>query len=172
LSKLDWHHVIHFFHFLGIAFLLALPVSSIVLWLFHKPGSDLRLTAKFAELLVRLDTIAKIGAGILLVSGIGQIWAHGIGAGDIFGSQLWLGIKLCLFALLVLNGILFAGPALRSRVRLIHEVRDQVAAPSGDQLATLERSYRWTQITGSVMIALIVAILVIVLFQPFSSNPM
>lgn len=171
MTKLDWHHIIHLFHFLGIAFLLALPVTSLLLWMMAPPGKDIRVTTRLAELLTRLDRVAQVGALILLISGIGQIWAHGIASGDIFTHQIWLAVKLVLFVLLVLNGILFAGPALRNRVKLLRSIVSDGGQITSDQEAAMLRSYRWTQLTGSVMILFILAILFTVFYQPFTTSP-
>lgn len=168
-GKLEWHHVIHVFHFIGIAFVLSQPVTTLLIWA-TGPGRDVRVSAKFAELLSRIDRVALIGVGILIVSGIGQIWAHGIGPGDIFTQQVWLAVKLILVALLVLNGVILAGPAIRSRVRLLHEVADS-GGTTPAQEAALRQSYLRTQWTGSIMILLLLGILFMVIFQPFTTNP-
>lgn len=170
MSKLDWHHVIHVFHFLGIALLLSQPVTALLAWATARTNS-LGVSTKFAELLGRMDRVAQIGVLILILSGIGQIWAHDIGPGDIFSNQVWLGVKLVLVALLVLNGLFLAGPAIRARIRLLHQIEAEGGTTTPDQEAALQQSYVRTQVTGSVMIVLILGILVMVIFQPFTAHP-
>lgn len=164
MTKLDWHHIIHVVHFLGVALLLAQPISSLIAWRMG-PSRDRAVAIKFAELHSRMDRVALAGVGILIVSGFGQIWAHDIGPGDIFTDQVWLGIKITLVIIFVLTGALVSGPAIRARLALLRS-----APEDGSEASALSASYSLVQNTGILMMLLILVILAMVIFHPFSPH--
>ena len=129
MDKLEWHHLIHVAHFTGLFLLLALPVSSVLLWLYG-PSDDQEVNLKFTQLLGRLDRTTQVGILILIISGIAQIWAHDIGPGEIYGDQVWLGIKIVLVIVLVVTGILVSGPAIRARKNLLQQIVARGREPS------------------------------------------
>lgn len=167
MTKLDWHHIIHVVHFLGVALLFSQPVSSLIGWMMG-PSSNLAVATKFAQLQSKMDRVTQAGIGILIVSGFGQIWAHDIGPGDIFTEQVWLGIKIVLVVMLILAGSLAAGPAIRNRLALLQAAG---SSDTAEREVSLASSYRMTQYTGVLMMVIILAILAMVIFHPFTAHP-
>src|SRR5690348_9460657 len=118
MSKEVWGHVFAYFHIIGFVMIMALPVTAILLQ--GEMGKrDFKVVAPLGVFLGRMDRVAQYGALILLLSGIGQMWAHNITIDSLKGADLWLGFKIVLFAILVINGIITAGPAIRRRVALL-----------------------------------------------------
>jgi uncharacterized membrane protein SirB2 len=160
------------FHFIGLALLASLSLNVLALR-GDLQDDNMPALAGVARYLGRMDRVVLAGAGILLLSGIGLMWSDTITLGDAFSSrQPWLGIKLVLFAVLVVDGAALAGPSIRDRARLLHSFegqrRDQLGA---EQQSQLHSSYTRMQISSIPMIVLILAIIIAATFTPFTANP-
>ena len=103
--------------------------------------------------MLRFSVVAQVGAGLMLVSGIGLLsadrWAY-------WGTG-WLYVKLAVFVLLVLNGPLVARPAANELLAALNAGGGTaVAAP----LKRLE-SFHIVQVVG------LVAIVLLAVLKPF-----
>jgi uncharacterized membrane protein len=100
------------------------------------------------KMMLRFAIVAQIGAGLMLLSGIGLLssehWA--------FWGQRWLTVKLVVFVLVVLNGPLVARPAAKRLLGALTSgaTGDAVAAP----LARLS-VFHTVQLIGFVAIVLL-----------------
>lgn len=162
MGKSDWSHIFTFFHVIGFGMIMTLPVSAIMLQ-GEMGRRDFGIVSKLGVFLGRMDRVAQVGALVLLLSGIGQMWAHDITFASLQGQYQWLGAKIILFAVLVVNGVITAGPGIRRRVRLLLRIADQ-SAPTAEQEVELERSANFMKFSGIPQIILLIAILVLVAF--------
>ncbi|HET7249099.1 MAG TPA: DUF2269 family protein [Gemmatimonadales bacterium] len=98
--------------------------------------------------MLRFSIVAQIGAGLMLVSGIGLLATEHWG----YWGQGWLYVKLALFVLLVINGPLVARPAAMQLLGALESSRsgDAVAVP----LKRLEM-FHTVQVAGLVGIVLL-----------------
>jgi hypothetical protein len=109
--ELLWSSVSLVFHFIALTLLSGAAVGGAVVdvmfWrrLRAAPGEAAALTS----FMVALSTVAPLGAGLALLSGLSLLAAGHF----VFWGMMWLDIKLILFVLLVLNGALVAGPSSR-----------------------------------------------------------
>lgn len=106
-----------------------------------------------AGMMMRLAICSQVGAGLLLLSGVGMLaekhWA--------FWGQGWLTTKLVLFGVLVLNGPLVARPAAMALRAALRAGKTEVTAPLLSRLAL----FHVVQTTG------LVAIVVLAVLKPF-----
>jgi hypothetical protein len=167
MSGADVAKILTMVHFIGVACILALPIITVAV-LIVKPiaGGELRATAGFAHYVGRIHHVAIAGAGIVLVSGVLQLFAYGIGWGDLVTTQRSLLIKIVLFGLLVGNGILLAGPAIWRRIDLLQEAGAKDVVTS-EQTAALERSATLLRATGMPQAVLLIGIMILQVFKPF-----
>jgi uncharacterized membrane protein len=104
--------------------------------------------------MLRFSIVAQIGAGLMLVSGVGLLgtehWA--------FWGQGWLYAKLALFVLLVINGPLVARPAA---LQLLG------ALESGGSGAAVAVPLKWLEIFHMVQVAGLVGIVLLAVLKPF-----
>jgi uncharacterized membrane protein len=120
-------------------------------------GMVRRGTSADAVVLVRLTMpfaiVFLVGAGLLLLSGVGMLaerhWA--------MWGQLWLTVKLLLFAVMILNGRLVARPAALALVDALAAGRTEGAATPLKRLAL----YHVVQTT------VLAAIVVLAVLKPF-----
>jgi uncharacterized membrane protein len=104
--------------------------------------------------MLRFSIVAQIGAGLMLVSGIGLL---AVESWTWWGTG-WLYAKLALFVLLVINGPLVARPAA---MRLLG------ALESGGSGATVAAPLRRLEIFHMVQVAGLVGIVLLAVLKPF-----
>lgn len=104
--------------------------------------------------MLRFSLVAQIGAGLMLVSGLGLLavehWAY--------WGQGWLYAKLALFVLLVINGPLVARPAAMQLLGALETRRTSPAAA-----VPLKR----LDIFHTVQVAGLVGIVLLAMLKPF-----
>ena len=143
-------------HLLGFALLAGGSIGATVLHsvMRAKIASTPAQAAVLLSAMLRCSIVAQIGAGLMLVSGIGLLavenWAWW-GAG-------WLYTKLALFVMLVINGPFVARPAA---VQLLGALE---SGSSGDAVAApLKR----LEIFHTVQVAGLVGIVLLAVLKPF-----
>lgn len=106
-----------------------------------------------AGMMMRLAICAQVGAGLMLLSGVGLLaekhWT--------FWGQGWLTVKLILFGVLILNGPLVARPAAMT-------LRAALQAGKTDAISAPLRRLAWFHV---VQTAGLVAIVVLAVLKPF-----
>jgi uncharacterized membrane protein len=119
-----------------------------------KIGSTPAQAAVLLSAMLRFSIVAQIGAGLMLVSGIGLLaterWAY--------WGQGWLYAKLALFVLLVINGPFVARPAA---MRLLG------ALESGGSGAAVAAPLKRLEIFHMVQVAGLVGIVLLAVLKPF-----
>jgi hypothetical protein len=167
MTAVDWGKLLALVHFIGVACILALPIITVAI-LIVRPVSrgDLHVTARLALYVGRIHHVAIAGAGIALLTGLGLLVAYGIGPGELVSTQRSLLVKIVLFALLVGNGILLAGPAIYRRIEALQEATAQ-PVPTAEQSATLDRTATLLRATGMPQAVLLLGILILEVFKPF-----
>ena len=104
--------------------------------------------------MLRFSIVAQIGAGLMLVSGIGLLgterWAY--------WGQGWLYVKLALFVLLVINGPLVARPAAMQLLG---------ALESGNGGAAVAAPLKRLEVFHTVQVAGLIGIVVLAVLKPF-----
>lgn len=163
MSKTDWGHVFTYFHLIGFALILTLPISAIMLQT-EMGKRDFGVVSRLGVFLGRMDRVAQVGALILLLSGTGQMWAKNITFSSLGGADRWLGVKLVLFAILVVNGIFTAGPGIRRRVQLLVAIAGGGGTPTEEQEGELVKTANYMRITGIPQIVLLVLIIILAAF--------
>jgi hypothetical protein len=143
--------------------ILSLPVSAIMLQ-GEMGDRNFPLVARLGAFLGGMDRVAQYGSLVLVLSGIGQMWAKNITIGSLGGQYFWLFWKILLFALLVINGAATAGPAIRKRVRLLRQLAEQ-GEPTPEQELELTKSATFMKLTGIPQMAILLAILLLVSFS-------
>lgn len=166
MSKADWGHLFAVFHIAGMAMILALPITAIMLQ--GEMGKrTFPVVAPLGEFLGNMDRVAQYGSLLVLLTGIGQMWASNITISSLQHQYLWLGVKMVLFVLLVVNGAATAGPGIRKRVRLLQRLAGEYpgdAQPTAVQEEELARSATLMKITGIPQMVILLAILALVSF--------
>ena len=157
-----WHSTSLLVHFVALGLLSGAAVGGAVVdvmfWrrLRRAPAEAAALT----PFMVALSTVAPLGAGLLLLSGVSLLASVHF----VLWGMLWLNVKLVLFVLLVLNGALLAGPTSRR----IHALMPAwIGAPGkrgevGAELERLQRRTRFFHISENLGF---VAILVMAVFK-------
>jgi uncharacterized membrane protein len=119
-----------------------------------KIGSTPTQAAVLLSAMLRFSIVAQIGAGLMLVSGIGLLaserWSY--------WGQGWLYAKLALFVMLVINGPFVARPAAMQLLGALE------SGASGDAVAVpLKR----LEIFHMVQVAGLVGIVLLAVLKPF-----
>ena len=102
------------FHIIGIFLIAGGTVGNLVVeklfWNYISQTSDKSKT--LAVLLSRFPSIILTGSMLMLASGLLMLYS----VNWTFWGQTWLTIKLCLYAVLLFNGILIAKPTFKKIV--------------------------------------------------------
>jgi uncharacterized membrane protein len=106
-----------------------------------------------AGMMLRLAICAQVGAGLLLLSGVGMLAEKHWG----FWGEGWLTVKLILFGVLVLNGPLVARPAAKALRAALQAGRMDATSRILSRLAL----FHVVQTVG------LVAIVVLAVLKPF-----
>ena len=84
-------------------------------------------------LLRTFGMFVPINAGLLLITGIGNIYNRFMGSPDPWYSEGWLVAKLICFVVLLFNGAVIARKLAMSRGMLIKALAEKSAAPDSEQ---------------------------------------
>src|SRR6476620_1196887 len=107
-------HIGLLFHIIGIFLLAGGSIGNLVVeklfWHYLNKFSEKSKT--LSVLLSRFPPIILTGSMLMLASGLLMLY----GVNWTFWGQTWLTIKLCLYAMLLLNGILIAKPTFKKIV--------------------------------------------------------
>lgn len=169
MDKATWDHIFLFAHMLGIGLILSLPISAhMIKGAMANPDFPLRAKAAIAAFLINMDNLARSGAAVLLITGIGLMWTRSITIGDLFTSRYWaLTVVFVLFALVVVMGYFFAAPAIRQGMQVLREATTAGGPPSQEQMDKIARARRYISITGIPQISLLT---LTVIFAAFAAH--
>ena len=165
----SWDHIFLFFHMVGIGLILSLPISAhMIKGAMANPKFPIRAKARIAVFLTNMDEIAKIGALVLIATGIGLMWTRGIPVSRLWGGDWKLGVVLLLFALIVINGNLFAGRAIRQGRQVLEQAAATGERPTPEMLEKVQKARQFISITGAPQIGILA---VTVLVAAFAASP-
>src|SRR5438094_106198 len=103
MNPYDWSRFFLFFHLLAAMTVLALPIAvGAVLRELRAPAFP--SSVQPTQWVARVHRVSLGGVGIAVLTGLGQMWAFGIGWDALLNTQHWLLIKIVLVILLILNG--------------------------------------------------------------------
>jgi hypothetical protein len=128
MTKTDWFHIFLFLHMAGLASVLLLPITGFVLRN-ELRSRDFAVSSKLAMFFTRVDIAALTGVTLLFLSGMGEMWVHGIAVKDLSGDTKWLGVKVILFVCVLLI-LAFASPSIFSIYRITRGLGEPAAQPS------------------------------------------
>lgn len=140
-------------HLVGFAVVSALLIGG---WMLNRRfvhEKDPSLKLYVAGIMKALSILSPIGAAILLVTGIGNIYNYYYGTGIDWYNQGWLVIKIILFAVLVVNGLMF-GPALsKKRVMTVQSIlQNGISDEATAALNHLNSQIRWFYVVQAVLL--------------------
>lgn len=144
---------IFLFHLVGFALVSALLIGG---WMLNRrfvAEKDPAMKLYVGGIMRSLSILSPIGAALLLLTGIGNIYNYYYGTGIDWYTQGWLVIKVILFSILVVNGMVF-GPSLsKKRVMAVQRVAQEGASetPTG-ALDQLNSQIRWFYLVQAVLL--------------------
>jgi hypothetical protein len=169
MGKDSWDHIFLFFHMVGIGLILSLPISAhMIKGSMANPKFPLRAKARIAVFLSHMDEIAKYGAIVLIATGIGLMWSRDIPVNRLWGTDWKLGVVLLLFAIIVVNGNVFAGRAIKQGRAVLEKAAATGERPSPEMLAQVQKARQFISITGAPQIGILA---LTVLVAAFAANP-
>jgi len=140
-------------HLIGFSLVSALVVSGWILnnRFIHETDLSLKLyIGGISRVFVFLSPIAAL---LLLVSGIGNIYNLYYGTSVAWYEQGWLVIKVVLFGVLLVNGMIFGPMMSRKRVKVVQEmVEIGVNEANTKQINDLNSQMRWFSLVQSVLL--------------------
>ncbi|MBI4418700.1 MAG: hypothetical protein HY563_07975 [Ignavibacteriales bacterium] len=100
-----------------------------------------------------VELLSPFAASVLLLTGIGNIYNHYYGTGVDWYNQGWLVIKIILFAVLVVNGMLF-GPALsKRRIKTVQAMLQEGVTDDGSKtISHLNSQINWFYVVQAVLL--------------------
>jgi len=115
-------------HFLGLGLLVSASVAGILLNRQYKKAEDLRTKALLLRAAKPIGLLSPVGMAIMLITGIGNMHALGVGVLDLG----WLSAKLVIFAIAVIGGVMM-GIVARKRGALVGSMAAGSAGPDAEK---------------------------------------
>lgn len=144
-------------HFIGLGMLFTSLFAGWILNTQYRKGTDWKAKSLILRALRPVGLLSPIGAGVMLLSGAGNIAAAGYG----WPLPLWLHTKLLFFAALLIAGI-FAGVRGKARGILVQKLADG-NPPQGAEtvLAVMDRQAGIMLALQAILLLAIVTISVV-----------
>jgi hypothetical protein len=141
MDELFWRNLGIFLHLIGIVFLSAGLVGTIVLdnWFWRVLNSEPVKAQTIVEASQKLNLLTQIGSGLMLISGLQLLFLSRFN----YTAQLWMILKLILFVLLAVNGAVVGGRALKKIQSLMPQwvaANTKIAVAPGGTTAPLNTS--------------------------------
>jgi hypothetical protein len=165
VSNFEWSRVFLFFHLLAAMAVLALPIAVGAVYR-ELMSRTFEVAVQPTQWVARVHRVSLGGVGLAVLTGIGQMWAFGIGWDALLTTQHWLLVKLVLVVLLILNGAVFAGPVLR-RLEAVIADAGSAGRATPQQTAALQRGTSLFLISSVPQVVLLLAILLLAILKPF-----
>lgn len=140
-------------HLIGFSVVSALIIAGWVLNSRLIAEQDPALKLYLGRIMRGLGLLSPIGAAILLITGIGNIYNLYGDTGVEWYTQGWLVVKIILFGILVVNGILF-GPALsKKRMKIVQATLEEgETEETSATLRQLNSQIRWFYVVQAVLL--------------------
>lgn len=148
-----------FFHLIGFGLIVTLLVSS---WLLHRQytaATDFKTKSVILSSARSVGLLSPLAILVLLITGVGNMHLRGLGLFD----ERWLIIKVVLFAIAAVNGIVF-GIRSKKRSMLVGQLAQGTAQPGSElKLASMDKSALAFYVIQTI---LFIAILVLTVWKP------
>lgn len=152
-------------HLLGFGLVSTLVIAGWILNLRFVSEKDPALKMYVGGIMRALSFLSPVAALVLLLTGIGNIYNLYYGTPIQWYEQGWLVIKIILFGVMVVNGLVFGPIISRKRIKALKLV---VEAPGADEeagkLNDLNKQMTWFYVVQSVLL------LAIVFFSAFGTS--
>ncbi len=156
---MDSNHFWMFFHLLGFGLIVTLLVAG---WLLHRQyatAADFKTKAVVLSSARSIGLISPVAIVILLLTGIGNMHALGLGWFD----EWWLSVKILLFVIAAANGIRFGIQSKKRGMLLGQLAQGNAEAGSEARLAKMDKG---TLAFFVIQTILFTAILVLTVWKP------
>ncbi len=140
-------------HLVGFAFVSALVIAGWILNSRFISEKDLSLKLYIGGLARIFSIISPFAALLLLVSGIGNIYNLYFGTTVIWYEQSWLVMKVVLFGVMLVNGMIFGPLMSKKRMKMVKEIIENGDTDeSSKRLDALNSQMRWFSVVQSVLL--------------------
>jgi hypothetical protein len=150
------------FHLFGFGLVSTLLVMGWLLLKQYNSASDYKSKLVVLSTARMVGLLSPIAILVLLITGVGNMHARGLA---FFGenSELWLNIKIILFAIAAINGVMF-GIRSKKRGMLVAQLAQGNAPPDSEtKLASFDKG---VLIFNIVQTILLLSILVMTVWKP------
>jgi hypothetical protein len=153
------------FHMIGIMLIGTVLIGSLIAERQMRLATDWSQRARVGMLSKNIGMIAPIASLTLLASGIGNMATFGFTLSQAFGvAATWLGVKIVVFFIAVINGTVFSMRMGKKRQGIIMGVKNGGSSEAGE--AALKATFGMMNIFFTVQALFILTILTMVLFKP------
>jgi len=148
-------HIGLLFHIIGIFLIAGGSIGNLVVekLFWHYIGQVSEKSKTLSVLLSRFPKIILAGSMLMLASGLLMLYS----VNWTFWGQTWLTIKLCLYSVLLFNGLLIAGPTL---AKIVSEVQ----SPQFQMQALLDLKKKMTRF-HIIQFSVFLLLLIVVIFK-------
>jgi uncharacterized membrane protein SirB2 len=144
---------IFLFHLVGFSLVSVLVIAGWILNRRFINEKDLSLKLYVGGITRTVGLLSPFAASVLLLTGIGNIYNYYYGTGVDWYNQGWLVIKIVLFAVFVVNGMLF-GPALsKRRMKTVQTMLQEGVTDDGSRTINhLNSQINWFYVVQAVLL--------------------
>jgi len=146
-------------HLVGFGVLCATLLAGFIVDRKVRSQTDLNLKLFTSQIARTIGLLSPFAAVLLLATGIGNIHNRYLGSPLSWFDEGWLVAKIMLFAVSLLNGMVYGPKLTRNRTKLIKALADQSAPANAEELM---RSYN-TQITLFYLVQSVLLLLILFL---------
>jgi len=146
--------VILLLHFLGFGLLVTVNAAGFIINRQYKKAPDLQSKAVLLRAMKPIGLLSPIGVLIMLITGIGNMHALGLGILDLG----WLTAKIIFFAIAVISGIVL-GIQSGKRGKMVQQmIQGQAPANANELLNSYDRQVSLSYIVMPLLIIIILAL--------------
>jgi uncharacterized membrane protein SirB2 len=146
-------------HLVGFGVLCTTLLAGFIVDRKLRSQTDYNLKLYTSQIARMIGLLSPIAAVLLLATGIGNIHNRFLGTTLSWFDEGWLVAKIILFALSILNGMIYGPRLTRGRTKLIKALAEQSAPANAEELM---RSYN-TQITLFYLVQTVLLLLILLL---------
>lgn len=141
------------FHLIGFSVVSALVISGWILNSRFINEPDLHLKLYVGGIARIVSYLSPIAALLLLATGIGNIYNLYYGTSVAWYEEGWLVIKVILFGVMLVNGMLFGPLMNKKRITIVRAmIEGDVSDESTKQLNGLNNQMRWFSLVQTVLL--------------------
>ena len=145
--------IVFLLHLIGFSLVSALVVTGWILNHRFIKEPDLSLKLYVGGIARTLAYLSPIAALLLLFTGIGNIYNLYYGTSGSWYEEGWLVIKVILFGVMLVNGMLFGPLMSTKRIKLVREMMEKgITDQATKQLSDLNSQLRWFSLVQTVLL--------------------